>query len=66
MVKIVTLFLVVIAALALLGRFTLRGRRGGSQHGGQRQGGAPGTFGKCRDCGKYRLIGSRCDCGTKG
>ena len=61
MVKIVTLFLVVIAALALLGRFTLRGRRGAG-----RRDDAPGTFRKCRDCGKYRLGAGKCDCGKNG
>lgn len=53
MIKIVSLFLIVILALAFLGRF----RIGGAP---KRRSAVPG---KCPRCGRYRIGAGPCPCG---
>lgn len=57
-IQIVSLFLVVIVALALFGKLRMPGRlRGPDRRAGLKK---PG---KCRHCGKFLIGGGRCDCG---
>jgi hypothetical protein len=58
-IKIVTLFLIGIAALAMFGRLRLPGKGKGRSHGLPR----PRL---CPDCGRYNLTGGPCRRCTKG
>jgi len=55
-IKIVSLFLIFIAALAMFGRLRVPGRRGGIALG--RSGSR-----KCPHCGRHRIGSGPCPCG---
>lgn len=64
LIKIVTLFLIVMAVLGMFGAFRMRGRGQGKVGRDTKAGDLPGKPRKCRSCGAFIVGKGKCACGA--